>query len=161
MSAGVEQDNFLGSGNKVAFNLNTAKTSKTYAFNFYNPYHNMDNVSRSFGFNIQTTKTDNTDTVSDYEADKITLEYSYGLPMTEDNRFNLSLRYMNWQAETTENSPTEIEEFVRDNGDDFDNFSFLISYGIDTRDSSRFTRSGFKTSLSTEVFVPGSDLRIL
>ena len=158
LSAGVEQDNFLGSGNKVAFNLNTAKTSKTYAFNFYNPYHNMDNVSRSFGFNIQTTKTDNTDTVSDYEADKITLEYSYGLPMTEDNRFNLSLRYMNWQVETTENSPTEIEEFVRDNGDDFDNFSFLISYGIDTRDSSRFTRSGFKTSLSTEVFVPGSDL---
>ena len=158
LSAGVEQDNFLGSGNKVAFNLNTAKTSKTYAFNFYNPYHNMDNVSRSFGFNIQTTKTDNTDTVSDYEADKITLEYSYGLPMTEDNRFNLSLRYMNWQVETTENSPTEIEDFVRDNGDDFDNFSFLISYGIDTRDSSRFTRSGFKTSLSTEVFVPGSDL---
>ena len=92
LSAGVEQDNFLGSGNKVSFELNNAKTSKTYAFNFYNPYHNMDNVSRSFGFNIQTTKTDNTDTVSDYEADRITLEYSYGLPMTEDNRFNLSLR---------------------------------------------------------------------
>jgi outer membrane protein insertion porin family len=158
LSAGVEQDNFLGSGNKVAFNLNTAKTSKTYAFNFYNPYHNMDNVSRSFGFNIQTTKTDNTDTVSDYEANKMTLEYSYGLPMTEDNRFNLSLRYMNWEVETTEKSPKEIEDFVNANGTDFDNFSFLVSYGIDTRDSSRFTRSGFKTSLSTEVFVPGSDL---
>jgi outer membrane protein insertion porin family len=78
--------------------------------------------------------------------------------MTEDNRFNLSLRYMNWQVETTTSSPTEIEDFVRDNGNDFDNFSFLVSYGIDTRDSSRFTRSGFKTSLSTEVFVPGSDL---
>ena len=158
LSAGIEQDNFLGLGSKVSFNLNTAKTSKTYAFNFYNPYHNMDNVSRSFGFNIQTTNTDNTDTVSDYEADKITLEYSYGLPMTEDNRFNLSLRYLNWQVETTTSSPTEIEDFVRDNGNDFDNFSFLVSYGIDTRDSSRFTRSGFKTSLSTEVFVPGSDL---
>ncbi len=158
LSAGVEQDNFLGSGNKVSFELNTAKTSKTYAFNFYNPYHNMDNVSRSFGFNIQTTKTDNTDTVSDYEADRITLEYSYGLPMTEDNRFNLSLRYMNWNVETTTNSPTEIVNFVSDNGDEFDNFSFLVSYAIDTRDSARFTRSGFKTSLSTEVFVPGSDL---
>ena len=158
LSAGIEQDNFLGSGNKVSFELNTAKTSKTYAFNFYNPYHNMDNVSRSFGFNIQTTKTDNTDTVSDYEADRITLEYSYGLPMTEDNRFNLSLRYMNWNVETTTNSPTEIVNFVSDNGDEFDNFSFLVSYAIDTRDSARFTRSGFKTSLSTEVFVPGSDL---
>ncbi len=158
LSAGIEQDNFLGSGNKVSFNLNTAKTSKTYAFNFYNPYHNMDNVSRSFGFNIQTTKTDNTDTVSDYEADKITLEYSYGLPMTENNRFNLSLRYLNWDVETTTNSPTEIVNFVNDNGNEFDNFSFKISYAIDTRDRARFTRSGFKTSLSTEVFVPGSDL---
>jgi outer membrane protein insertion porin family len=36
LSAGIEQDNFLGLGSKVSFNLNTAKTSKTYAFNFYN-----------------------------------------------------------------------------------------------------------------------------
>ena len=158
LSAGIEQDNFLGLGSKIAFNLNTAKTSKTYAFNFYNPYHNMDNVSRSFGFNIQTTDTGNTDTVSDYEADKISLEYAYGLPMTEDNRFNLTLRYLNWQVKATESSPVEILDFINLNGEDFDNFSFLVSYNIDTRNSSRMTTSGFKTSLSTEVFVPGSDL---
>ena len=158
LSAGIEQDNFLGLGNKVAFSINTAKTSKTYAFNFFNPYHNMDNVSRSFGFNLQTTDTGNTDTVSDYEADKISLEYAYGLPMTEDNRFNLTLKYLNWQVEATESSPDEIEDFIKLNGKDFDNFSFLVSYNIDTRDSSRMTTSGFKTSLSTEVFVPGSDL---
>ena len=158
LSAGIEQDNFLGLGNKVAFSINTAKTSKTYAFNFFNPYHNMDNVSRSFGFNLQTTDTGNTDTVSDYEADKISIEYAYGLPMTENNRFNLKLKYLNWQVRATAGSPVEITDFIKLNGEDFDNFSFLVSYNIDTRDSSRMTTSGFKTSLSTEVFVPGSDL---
>ncbi len=158
LSAGVEQDNFLGSGNKVSIQFNTAKTSKTYAFSFFNPYHNMDAVSRSFGFNLQKTKTDNTDTVSDYEADKLALEYSYGLPMTENNRFNLTLRYLNWEVRPTAFSATEITDFIRDNGDTFDNFSFEVSYTIDKRDSARFARSGFKTSLSSEVFVPGSDL---
>tara|TARA_A100001011_G_scaffold397412_1_gene498280 strand:+ start:13 stop:2304 length:2292 start_codon:yes stop_codon:yes gene_type:complete len=158
LSAGVEQDNFLGSGNKVSFNLNTAKTSQTYAFDFFNPYHNLDSVSRSFGFNIQTTKTDNTDTVSDYEADMMSFRYSYGLPMTENNRFNLSLKYVNWNIGATTNSSDEVIEFINLNGKDFDNFSFLLNYSIDTRDSSQMTRSGFKTKLSTEVFVPGSDL---
>ena len=158
LNAGIEQDNFLGFGNKVAFNLSTAKTSRNYSFNFFNPYHNMDNVSRSFGFNLERTKTDNTDTVSDYEADRIGLNYSYGLPMTEDNRFNLTLRYLNWDVRATTGSADEILNFIAKNGDQFDNFSFDLNYSIDTRDSSQFTRSGFKTNLGTEVFVPGSDL---
>ena len=158
LSAGVQQDNFLGTGNKIGLNFNTAKTSKEYAFDFYNPYHNLDSVSRSFGFAFKTTKTDNTDTVSDYEADRMSFRYSYGLPMTENNRFNLSLKFVSWNIGATTNSSTEVVEFINLNGEDFDNFSFLLDYGIDTRDSSQMTRSGFKTKLSTEVFVPGSDL---
>ena len=158
LSAGVQQDNFLGTGNKIGLNFNTAKTSKEYAFDFYNPYHNLDSVSRSFGFAFKTTKTDNTDTVSDYEADRMSFRYSYGLPMTENNRFNLSLKYVSWNIGATTNSSDEITEFINLNGEDFDNFSFLLNYSIDTRDSSQMTRSGFKTKLSTEVFVPGSDL---
>ena len=153
-----EQDNFLGFGSKVAFNISTAKTSKQYMFNFFNPYHNIDSVSRSFGFNFQKSKTDNTDTVTDYEADKIGLDYAYGLPMTENNRFNLTLRYFNWEVRSTANSSTEIVNFIAKNGSSFDNFSTLVSYGIDTRDRRNFTRNGFSTSLSGELFIPGSDL---
>ena len=158
LNAGISQDNFLGFGSKVAFNINTEKTKRNYSFNFSNPYHNLDSVSRSFGFNLQKTKSDDEDTVSSYNADRIGLNYSYGLQMTEDNRFYLSLNYLNWDITTNVNSPIEIEEFVADNGNKFNNFSFKVSYAIDKRDSGRFQRSGFKTSLGAEVFVPGSDL---
>jgi len=158
LNAGIEQDNFLGFGSKVAFNLSTAKISRNYSFSFFNPYHNMDNVSRSFGFNLERTKTDNTDTVSDYEADRFGFNYSYGLPMTENNSFSLTLKYLNWEVSATKGSADEILNFISENGDQFDNFSFDLNYSIDTRDSSQFTRSGFKTNLGTEVFVPGSDL---
>ena len=158
LSAGIEQDNFLGFGSKVSINVDTGKTSRNYSFSFFNPYHNLDSVSRSFGFNVQTTKTDNTDTVADYEADRVGLNYSYGLPMTENNRFFLELRYLKWDVNSTANSSDEIVDFLNKNGNQFDNFSFNISYAIDTRDSTSFTRNGFKTSLGTEVFVPGSDL---
>ena len=155
---GISQDNFLGFGSKVAFNINTAKTTTAYGFSFYNPYHNLDSVSRSFSFNLQETKTDNTDKQSSYESDRTMLDYSYGIPMTENNRFNLTLKYLNWVIRTTTSSPTEITEFVAANGDSFDNFAFKIDYTIDTRDRGSFTRSGFKTTLGTEVNVPGSDL---
>ncbi len=158
LSAGLEQDNFLGFGSKVSLNIDTGKTTRNYAFNFFNPYHNLDSVSRSFGFNVQTQKTDNTDTVADYEADRIGLNYSYGIPMTENNRFNLTLRYLKWDVESTTGSSDEILNFLSKNGNKFDNFSFQVSYSIDTRDSTSFTKSGFKTSLGTEVFIPGSDL---
>ena len=158
LNAGISQDNFLGFGSKVAFNINTEKTKRNYSFNFSNPYHNLDSVSRSFGFNLQKTKSDDEDTVSTYDADRIGLNYSYGLPMTEDNRFYLSLNYLNWDIRTNENSPTEILDFITLNGETFDNFSFKVSYAIDKRDSGAFPRSGFKTSLGAEVFVPGSDL---
>ena len=59
LDLGISQDNFLGFGSKVSFNINTAKTTTAYGFNFYNPYHNLDSVSRSFGFNLEETKTDN------------------------------------------------------------------------------------------------------
>ena len=78
--------------------------------------------------------------------------------MTENNRFNLTLKYLGWDVRTTTESPTEIINFIAANGDTFQNFSFLIDYSIDTRDRASFTRSGFKTTLGTEVMIPGSDL---
>jgi len=158
LDVGISQDNFLGFGSKVSFNINTAKTTTAYGFSFLNPYHNLDSVSRSFGFNLQETKTDNSDKQSSYESDRTVINYSYGIPMTENNRFNLTLKYLNWVVRTTTSSPTEVTDFITANGSTFDNFSFKIDYAIDTRDRGSFTRSGFLTSLGTEVMVPGSDL---
>ncbi len=158
LNVGVEQDNFLGSGNKVAFSINTAKTTRTYSFNFFNPYHNLDNVSRSFGFNLQNQDTTNTTTVSSYEADKFGLNYSYGIPLTEDNRFNLQLSYINWKVKILESSPQQIQQFVSEEGSTFNNFSINATYTQDTRDSAVYTRSGHKTSLGSEIYLPGSGL---
>ena len=155
---GISQDNFLGFGSKVAFNINTAKTTTAYGFSFYNPYHNLDNVSRSFGFSLQETNTDTASTQSSYESDRTTVDYNYGIPMTENNRFNLTLKYLGWDIRTTANSPAEITNFVAANGSTFNNFSFNVDYSIDTRDRTSFTKSGFVTSLGTQVMVPGSDL---
>jgi outer membrane protein insertion porin family len=159
LSAGISQDNFLGLGSKVSLTLNTAKTNKVYAFNFNNPYHNMDNVSRSFGFSFTQTKTDNTDTVADYEADRIDFQYAYGIPFNENARFNLSLGFNKNEIVSTESSSNQIKDFIAKNGDSFGDFSLKVAYLIDQRDSSRNPKSGFKASLSTQVNVPGSDLK--
>jgi len=158
LEIGVSQDNFLGFGSKVAFNVNTAKTTTAYGFSFFNPYHNLDNVSRSFGFSLQEQNSDNTDTESSYESDRTKLDYTYGIPMTENNRFNLSLIYLGWDLRANSSSPVEITDFIATNGDTLNNFSINVNYAIDTRDRGNFTRSGFSSAIGTEVMIPGSDL---
>jgi len=158
LEIGVSQDNFLGFGSKVAFNVNTAKTTTSYGFSFFNPYHNLDNVSRSFGFSLQEQNSDNTDTESSYESDRTKLDYTYGIPMTENNRFNLSLIYLGWDLRANSSSPVEITDFIAANGDALNNFSINVNYAIDTRDRGNFTRSGFSSAIGTEVMIPGSDL---
>ena len=91
-------------------------------------------MSRSFGFNLQKTKSDDEDTVSTYEADRIGLNYSYGLPMTEDNRFYLQLIIIEIILIMQQSEPDEILDFITKSG-----IMLLISLlkfhtAIDTRE---------------------------
>ena len=49
-------------------------------------------------------------------------------------------------------------DFLSKNGNKFDNFSFKVSYSRYKEIAHLLRGNGFKTSLGTEVFVPGSDL---
>ena len=158
LNAGVEQENFLGTGNRVSFNINTAKSTRLYSFDFYNPYHNLDNVSRGFGFNLQTTDTKNTSDDSTYESERFNLFFRYGIPMTESNRISFSIAPERYNVRSTDKSADEVKNFINKHGEKYTNVKLGLSYSIDTRNRMQFPTSGFTTSLSGNAAVPGSDI---
>ena len=158
LNTSISQENFLGTGNQVSFAINTAKTTKRYSFDFYNPYHNLDNVSRGFGFNFMQEDTTNTDTQTTFKSDRKELSFSYGIPMTEENRINFRIKAQTYNVKSSKDSAQELLDFIEKHGDDYTNAELIAGYTIDTRDRRSFTTSGFKTNLRGQLNIPGSDI---
>jgi outer membrane protein insertion porin family len=60
LSGSIAQNNFMGSGNNVAIQVNSAKSYRTYVFSYTNPYFTQDGVSQGFDIYHRTTNTSNT-----------------------------------------------------------------------------------------------------
>ena len=50
LNASVTQNNFLGTGKRVALAFNTSSATRLYQFAYTNPYYTVDGISR--GFNL-------------------------------------------------------------------------------------------------------------
>jgi outer membrane protein insertion porin family len=156
-NASISQDNFLGSGKRVSAGFDTSKANRRLKLSYTNPYYTIDGVSRGFDFSFRETDFSKLN-ISSYSTDISRLGMNFGIPVTEFDRFRFSLAYEHTSF-FVGSSPSEvIEDFVEENGDDFDDFEFVASWVRDTRDRAIFPNRGGRQSLSLETNLPGSDL---
>jgi outer membrane protein insertion porin family len=130
LSASVSQNNFLGSGNNVAFAVNTGKINTVYSFSYTNPYFTVDGISQgekqalSFGFGV-----DNTEITAFYTSSPQIIEFveqSGGTPANPTAS--------NWTIPVT------------------------AAWVSDGKDSMLFPTTGWYQKAALEVAVPGGDL---
>lgn len=182
LAAGVEQENFFGTGNRVGIHFDNSEISTRYSFDFYNPYYTINGVSRSFG--ISTRKVDTTgegDQRTQYESRDFLGYLSYGIPISEDSTFTFATRFQRINFDAGTSSSFLVREFLLDHDADclfqqvievsFDppqnpiycdvtyyNLSLIGSFAYDTRDRSLFTREGSLRRVSAQATVPGSGM---
>jgi len=158
LTTSVTQQNFLGSGKNVGFQINTSRINTIYSLSYTDPFYTLDGVSAGFNFSFLQTDADDAD-ISDFESDQYSIGANFGIPLTETDRVGASA-----QIRTTDignpgfNTPTEIVEFLDDNGNDYVNLTLGVNYTHDTRNRSLFSTNGNRQTLSLEFTVPGSDL---
>lgn len=157
LSTSVSQENFLGTGKTVAFRINTSKVNTVYDFNYTDPYHTIDGVSRGFGASYVSTEASEAD-ISDFDSDQYAARLSYGIPLTEHDRINTTLQYRHTEINTTNNTPLEVQNFLQENDDEYDNLTLNTNFTHDTRNRSLFPNKGNRQTISFEFSVPGSDL---
>ncbi|GLP96714.1 outer membrane protein assembly factor BamA [Paraferrimonas sedimenticola] len=162
---GVQQNNFMGTGNQVGINLNTNRYSKNVNLNYSDPYFTKDGISAGGSIYWQ-----------EYDAGKANLEKyknrSYGVgvdmgfPLNEFNRLNFGLAYRH-------NTISEISAYeqalrfyniYRDpnnpQGDlSFDNFEVNASWYRSTLNRGTFPTAGSSQQLYGKATVPGSNLQ--
>ncbi len=179
LAAGVEQENFFGTGNRVGIHFDNSEISTRYSFDFYNPYYTINGVSRSFGFSTRKVDTgDGGDQRTQYESRDFLGYLSYGIPISEDSRFTFATRFQRINFDAGSGSSFLVRKFLADHDGDclyvgeikvsfasrnpvycdvtYYNLSLIGSFAYDTRDRSLFTREGSLRRVSAQATLPGS-----
>ncbi len=108
----LEQDNFMGTGKRVAIGLNSSSYQDLYNFSYTNPYYTEDGVSR--GFNVFYRATDLEEVnVANYSTNTLGAAVNYGYPLSETQRVGLSLGVASTEIETGQYAVQEIEASPR------------------------------------------------
>ncbi len=179
LAAGVEQENFFGTGNRVGIHFDNSEISTRYSFDFYNPYYTINGVSRSFGFSTRKVDTsDGGDQRTQYKSRDFLGYLSYGIPISEDSTFTFATRFQRINFDAGTGSSFLVRKFLAEHDGDcqyfpeievsfasnnprycdvtYYNLSLIGSFAYDTRDRSLFTREGSLRRVSAQATLPGS-----
>ncbi len=95
LGAGLNQKNFLGTGETLGLNLSHSRYQQFYGMNFINPYYTADGISRSIAVSASKVDPKAANLSRSYNSDQYAASVIYGIPIgQEKNVFNtLQLGY--------------------------------------------------------------------
>jgi outer membrane protein insertion porin family len=158
LNASINQDNFVGTGKKVSLALKTSSANQHYQVSYMNPYYTIDGISRGFDLSYRATDFSDLNT-ADYKTDDAIAGVSFGIPLSEFNRFTFGFALHHIDFEVGSAPSDEVSAFEDTEGNQFLNFETTLSWRHDSRDSAIFPNRGAIQSLYGEASIPGSDLQ--
>jgi outer membrane protein insertion porin family len=157
LSGSIAQNNFMGSGNNVAIQVNSAKTYRTYVFSYTNPYFTQDGVSQGFDVYHRTFNTTST-TLAYYSSSSTGGAIRFGFPIGEKESIGVGLGLDSTSIKTYEQTPQYYKDYVTRFGETNLSVPLTLSWASDGKDSYFFPTKGTFQRASLEVAVPGGDL---
>jgi len=158
LSGSISQNNFLGSGNNVSVQVNSAKSYRTYAFSYTNPYFTQDGVSQGFDIYHRTVNTSST-AIAYYKSSSTGAAIRFGFPIGEKESLGLGLGIDSTNIETTTDSPQYYQDFVDKFGNRNLSLPVSLNWASDGKDSYFFPTKGTFQRAGIEVAMPGGDLK--
>lgn len=157
LGANLQENNFLGSGNKVGVGLNRSTYQTSLQFSYTDPYFTNDGVSA--GFNVFYRSTDyGRFNLANYTTDSFGSGVNFGYPLSEVASLGFGFNYENLAIDLGSFTSKEIEEFVTENGDKYNIFTVNLNWVRSTLNRGIFATRGTNQRVSLDVATPGSDV---
>jgi outer membrane protein insertion porin family len=106
-STGIQQSNWLGTGNTLGFQIQRSDIETSYSFNYTNPYFTPDGISRSFSVFFRERDLDELD-IASYSTDRIGASVIFGYPISERSRISLGVGFENIAIQAGSEASQEI-----------------------------------------------------
>jgi len=170
--------NFMGTGNRVAAELNAGQYSKVFSLSHTDPYTTIDGVSRTVSATWRRIS-QFTRSSSDFETETGTLALDYGWPISEFQsvRMGLAAQRSDLFTDPT-SSAAEALDWVQNNGNTyteiqtvgvppialtyygtkFDTFEYSVGWSFDSRNRAIFADRGGRHRVSASYTLPFSDI---
>jgi outer membrane protein insertion porin family len=177
LNGNYADSNFMGTGERVALELNSGRYSDVYSFAHTDPYRTVDNLSRTISLTYRDIK-QFVSASSDFSSETISAGIDYSYPITEFQYLRFGVTLQRAQILTNSfGSAVQAQEWVRNNGDSFsrtvdDGFGGLITFDgtqfntaellvgwtYNTLNRALFPDRGTRHTLSLSYTAPGSDI---
>ena len=178
LNGSYADSNFLGTGKRVAVELNTGRYSKVYSFSSTNPYTSIDNLSRTVSLRYSDV-TQFVSASSDFSSKTLALGLEYGYPITEFQGLRVGATLQNAQLLTTSSgSAIQAREWVQSNGrpyassavdqqggifefygTKFTTIEMTAGWYLNSLNRGLFADRGMRQSVSVSSSVPGSSVQ--
>ncbi|GIX31184.1 MAG: outer membrane protein assembly factor BamA [Porticoccaceae bacterium] len=157
LGANLQENNFLGTGDRVGIGINRSTWQTLLQFSYTDPYFTVDGVSA--GFNLFLRETDYGEfNLANYTTDSYGGGLNFGYPISEVASLGFGVNYENLAINLGRFASREIEEFVAANDDQYHLFTLNGNWGRSTLNRGIFPTRGTFQRLALEVSVPGSKL---
>ena len=159
LSGGFSQNNIFGTGNSLSLEVNTSKSSRTYAANFTQPYITTSGISQSFEIYDRRLDLDELEITDDVKYETYGAGVTYGIPITENDQIFLGGKFEMTDVTLGANAPQRYREYVHDYGDKPKSVALTLGWSRDSRDNILAPTRGRYQRLFGEVSMPVLDLR--
>ncbi|MEZ5540931.1 MAG: outer membrane protein assembly factor BamA [Pseudomonadota bacterium] len=156
-NASIQENNFLGTGNRLALAFDNSRVNTVYSFSYVNPYWTVDGISRGFGAYLRKTNASEAN-IADYTTDTRGLDMNFGIPINEYDTIRFSIGYKGLDLTSNVLSPVEVTDFEDTYGNSFGDLVLSASWSHDSRNKVLFPDKGGLQSIALETTVPGSGL---
>jgi outer membrane protein insertion porin family len=173
LNGSIVHTNFLGTGNRVALQLNSGRFQKLYSLSHSDPYRTMDGVRRTVSVNYRDI-TQFTSAASDFSTTSAGGTVDYGYPISEYQTLSFGLTYQHSELLSSTNSTRQAQEWVANNGNpfvenvgngavffgtEFDTFELIMGWTFDSRNRAIFANRGTRQQIFLSYAIPGSDVQ--
>ncbi|GAB5382062.1 outer membrane protein assembly factor BamA [Aliiglaciecola sp. M165] len=164
LQAGIQQDNFLGTGKRLAFNISTVSFQKSVQISYTDPYFTIDGIS--LGGSIAYSEFDaGSANLIQFNSKQYTLGVNVGYPINEFNRIGFGLSYSDVELSrrsSFEQTDRFYSQFIDPQNPDapinYDNFLASVTWSRSTLNRGIFPTAGSSQSASFSVTTPNSDV---
>lgn len=158
LSGSIAQSNIFGSGKYLKLEVNTSKSTRVYAVSFTDPYSTPDGVSRGFDV-YKRVYEPTTSTVGNYTDDSVGGGLRWSVPINEYDSIDFGLSAQYSKLTIYSDSPQSYIDFVNVNGTKSFTYLGTVGFARDTRDSSLSPTRGILRRITSEVALPGGDIK--
>lgn len=157
LGANISESNFLGTGNRLSLGLNQSGFQTNLSLNYTNPYFTKDGVSAGFGVFAKKLDYDEAN-VSNYTTESFGASTTFAYPISEIERIGFGLGFENLKISQGTFGTTLIDQFLDENGDNFNILTGNMSWSTSTLNRGRLANRGSSQQLGVEVTIPVGDL---